>query len=92
MERYWKRHSSSWKQAGADSSVLGFLRAQPVALSFYDHNQLICQKDTMKTAVLASLIATAAAFAPAQKAVTSTALSASNFEDALGAQPPVSNR
>jgi hypothetical protein len=65
------------------------LRAQPVALSFYDHNQLICQKDTMKTAVLASLIATAAAFAPAQKAVTSTALSASNFEDALGAQPPL---
>jgi hypothetical protein len=24
MERYWKRHSSSWKQAGADSSVLDF--------------------------------------------------------------------
>ena len=42
----------------------------------------------MKTAVLASLIASAAAFAPAkQAATTSTSLSA--FEDALGAQPPL---
>lgn len=41
----------------------------------------------MKTAVFASLIASAAAFAPAKQAVTSTSLAA--FEDALGAQPPL---
>jgi hypothetical protein len=42
----------------------------------------------MKTAVIASLIAGAAAFAPAtQKAASSTALKA--FEDELGAQPPL---
>ena len=42
----------------------------------------------MKTAILASVIATAAAFAPAKQAARSTAVSAS-FEDALGAQPPL---
>eukprot|EP00429_Kryptoperidinium_foliaceum_P086446 CAMPEP_0176200600 /NCGR_PEP_ID=MMETSP0121_2-20121125/9142_1 /TAXON_ID=160619 /ORGANISM="Kryptoperidinium foliaceum, Strain CCMP 1326" /LENGTH=198 /DNA_ID=CAMNT_0017539467 /DNA_START=28 /DNA_END=624 /DNA_ORIENTATION=+ len=41
----------------------------------------------MKTAILASLIATAAAFAPAKQATTSTTLKA--FEDELGAQPPL---
>ncbi|KAG7347632.1 chlorophyll A-B binding protein [Nitzschia inconspicua] len=42
----------------------------------------------MKTAVLATLVASAAAFAPAKQASTpSTALNA--FEDALGAQPPL---
>jgi len=41
----------------------------------------------MKTAVFASLIASAAAFAPAKQAMTSTSLAA--FEDALGAQPPL---
>ncbi|KAL7564705.1 hypothetical protein ACA910_010121 [Epithemia clementina (nom. ined.)] len=42
----------------------------------------------MKTAVFASLIAAASAFAPvSQKASSSTALNA--FEDALGAQPPL---
>ena len=41
----------------------------------------------MKTAVLASLIATAAAFAPAKQAAKITSLNA--FEDALGAQPPL---
>ena len=41
----------------------------------------------MKTAVFASLIATAAAFAPAKQAATSTAVKA--FEDELGAQPPL---
>ena len=42
----------------------------------------------MKTAIFASLIATAAAFAPAQqKAASSTAVKA--FEDELGAQPPL---
>jgi hypothetical protein len=41
----------------------------------------------MKTAVLASLIASAAAFAPAKQASTSTALNA--FENALGSQPPL---
>jgi hypothetical protein len=41
----------------------------------------------MKSAVLASLIATAAAFAPAQQSATSTAVKA--FEDELGAQPPL---
>ena len=41
----------------------------------------------MKTAILASLIASAAAFAPAKQAASSTALNA--FEDALGAQKPL---
>ena len=41
----------------------------------------------MKSAILASLIATAAAFAPAQQGASTTSLSA--FEDALGAQPPL---
>jgi len=41
----------------------------------------------MKTAVFASLIASAAAFAPAQQGMTSTSLAA--FEDALGSQPPL---
>ncbi|GAX23975.1 hypothetical protein FisN_26Lu050 [Fistulifera solaris] len=41
----------------------------------------------MKTAVLASLIASAAAFAPAQKTASSSALKA--FEDELGAQAPL---
>ena len=41
----------------------------------------------MKTAVLASLIASAAAFAPAKHASTSTSLKA--FEDELGVQPPL---
>jgi hypothetical protein len=41
----------------------------------------------MKSVIFASLIASAAAFAPAKQAVTSTSLSA--FEDALGSQPPL---
>ena len=38
----------------------------------------------MKTAILASVVASAAAFAPAQQKATSTSLSA--FEDELGVQ------
>jgi len=41
----------------------------------------------MKSAILTTLIASAAAFAPAQQKASSTSLSA--FEDALGAQPPL---
>ena len=41
----------------------------------------------MKTAILATLIASAAAFAPAKQAAKTTSLAA--FEDALGAQPPL---
>eukprot|EP00536_Pseudo-nitzschia_multiseries_P008898 jgi/Psemu1/306127/fgenesh1_kg.236_\ len=41
----------------------------------------------MKSAIFASLVASAAAFAPANKAATSTAIKA--FEDALGSQPPL---
>eukprot|EP00534_Pseudo-nitzschia_fraudulenta_P001961 CAMPEP_0201116824 /NCGR_PEP_ID=MMETSP0850-20130426/985_1 /ASSEMBLY_ACC=CAM_ASM_000622 /TAXON_ID=183588 /ORGANISM="Pseudo-nitzschia fraudulenta, Strain WWA7" /LENGTH=201 /DNA_ID=CAMNT_0047381007 /DNA_START=71 /DNA_END=676 /DNA_ORIENTATION=+ len=41
----------------------------------------------MKSAILATLVASAAAFAPAQQKASSTSLSA--FEDALGAQPPL---
>jgi hypothetical protein len=41
----------------------------------------------MKTAILASLIASAAAFAPAKQASTSTAVKA--FENELGAQEPL---
>jgi Chlorophyll A-B binding protein len=42
----------------------------------------------MKLAILASLISAAAAFAPAQKATTSTSLSMA-FENELGAQKPL---
>ena len=42
----------------------------------------------MKFAVAASLVASAAAFAPAKQASSSSALSMA-FEDALGAQPPL---
>ncbi len=41
----------------------------------------------MKSAIFASLIAAAAAFAPAQQKASSTSLAA--FEDALGSQPPL---
>eukprot|EP00537_Pseudo-nitzschia_pungens_P019764 CAMPEP_0172408138 /NCGR_PEP_ID=MMETSP1061-20121228/75698_1 /TAXON_ID=37318 /ORGANISM="Pseudo-nitzschia pungens, Strain cf. pungens" /LENGTH=190 /DNA_ID=CAMNT_0013144257 /DNA_START=70 /DNA_END=643 /DNA_ORIENTATION=- len=41
----------------------------------------------MKSAIFASLIAAAAAFAPVQQKATSTSLKA--FEDALGSQPPL---
>uniref|UniRef100_A0A7S4ARC6 Plastid light harvesting protein n=1 Tax=Pseudo-nitzschia australis TaxID=44445 RepID=A0A7S4ARC6_9STRA len=41
----------------------------------------------MKSAIFASLIASAAAFAPVQQQASSTALRA--FEDALGSQPPL---
>ena len=41
----------------------------------------------MKTAILASLVASAAAFAPAKQSATSTSLNA--FESELGAQPPL---
>ena len=55
-----------------------------ISSQFVIFNQYI----NMKTAILASLIASAAAFAPAQQASTSSALSMS-FEDALGAQKPL---
>ena len=58
-----------------------------VFAQFFGRSQSI-QHPTMKTAVIASLIASAAAFAPvSQKAASSTALNA--FEDELGAQPPL---
>lgn len=41
----------------------------------------------MKTAILASLVASAVAFAPAKQAARSTAVKA--FEDELGVQPPL---
>lgn len=41
----------------------------------------------MKTVILATLVASAAAFAPAKQAATSSSLKA--FEDELGAQPPL---
>uniref|UniRef100_A0A7S4ARP1 Fucoxanthin-chlorophyll a/c light-harvesting protein n=1 Tax=Pseudo-nitzschia australis TaxID=44445 RepID=A0A7S4ARP1_9STRA len=41
----------------------------------------------MKSAIFASLISTASAFAPVQQTVSSTSLKA--FEDALGSQPPL---
>ena len=42
----------------------------------------------MKSVIAASIIATAAAFAPAQQKASSTALNMA-FEDELGAQPPL---
>jgi len=44
---------------------------------------------TMKSVIAASLLASAAAFAPAKVAQSSVALKAAEFEDALGAQPPL---
>eukprot|EP00584_Thalassiosira_punctigera_P024573 CAMPEP_0172549730 /NCGR_PEP_ID=MMETSP1067-20121228/20629_1 /TAXON_ID=265564 ORGANISM="Thalassiosira punctigera, Strain Tpunct2005C2" /NCGR_SAMPLE_ID=MMETSP1067 /ASSEMBLY_ACC=CAM_ASM_000444 /LENGTH=46 /DNA_ID= /DNA_START= /DNA_END= /DNA_ORIENTATION= len=41
----------------------------------------------MKSAIIAALVGSAAAFAPAPVAKTTTSLSA--FEDELGAQPPL---
>jgi hypothetical protein len=41
----------------------------------------------MKTAILATLVASAAAFAPAKQAARSTAIK--SFDDELGAQPPL---
>merc|ERR1719375_2179297 len=41
----------------------------------------------MKSAIIATLIASAAAFAPVQQKATSTSLAA--FEDELGVQPPL---
>ena len=43
----------------------------------------------MKTTILASLLATAAAFAPAKQAAKTTSVAASDFEDVLGVQPPL---
>ena len=61
------------------------------AVWFGLHNSVVgsvISKSTMKLAVIASLLASAAAFAPAKQAATSsTSLNA--FEDALGAQPPL---
>ena len=51
------------------------------------HNLVNTRIIKMKTAILASLIAAASAFAPAKQASTSTTLKA--FEDELGAQPPL---
>jgi Chlorophyll A-B binding protein len=49
----------------------------------------ICKKiSNMKTAILATLIAAASAFAPAKDATKSTALNMA-FESELGAQPPL---
>jgi hypothetical protein len=43
----------------------------------------------MKSVIIASLVASAVAFAPAKQAATSTTLKASSFENALGAQDPI---
>lgn len=42
----------------------------------------------MKTAILAALVASAAAFAPSQQQATSTSL-AGSYDDALGVQNPL---
>lgn len=46
------------------------------------------RKLTMKTAILASLVASAVAFAPSKQQSASTSLSGS-FDDALGVQKPL---
>ena len=43
----------------------------------------------MKSVIAASLLASAAAFAPAKVAQSSAALKAADFEDALGVQEPL---
>jgi hypothetical protein len=52
-----------------------------------NHNYINNLHIKMKTAILASLVAATAAFAPNQQKAASTSLNA--FEDALGAQPPL---
>ena len=47
------------------------------------------KRDTMKIAVFATLLASAAAFSPVKQAAKTSALSA--FENELGAQEPVSH-
>ena len=59
------------------------LRCQPLPGSHTFLEHLI----TMKTAILASLIAAASAFAPVQQAAKTTALN--SFEAELGAQDPL---
>ena len=44
----------------------------------------------MKSMILASIVASAAAFAPAQQGRTSSAIAASPLADELGAMAPVS--
>lgn len=46
------------------------------------------RKITMKTAILATLVASAAAFAPAKQQASSTSL-AGSYDDALGVQKPL---
>jgi hypothetical protein len=50
-------------------------------------SQILSRRQIMKTAVLATLIASAAAFAPAKQAAKTTSLN--SFEDELGVQPPL---
>jgi len=47
------------------------------------------KKNKMKTAILATLIASAAAFAPSKNAAPSTVATKMAFEEELGAQPPI---
>jgi hypothetical protein len=56
------------------------------AQQFRIHYQI--KFETMKTVILASILAGAAAFAPASQKASSTALK-SAFEDELGVQPPL---
>ena len=63
----------------------GVLDSTPSRILQQTKNKLI----KMKIAILSALVASAAAFAPAQEARTSTQLSA-DFSGQLGAQAPVS--
>ena len=70
-----------------DVSSLLALRLGSPCSHFFEFAYTV-QNQTMKTAVIASLIASAAAFAPAQQKSSSTALDMA-FENELGAQAPL---
>jgi hypothetical protein len=75
---------------GKSFSLLTFThtgKTRVPASHYLSRSQSPFKPTTMKTAVIAALIGSAAAFAPAPVAKTSTALNA--FESELGAQPPL---
>ena len=75
-----------WNKLGRDFVAVPSLTILEFVYPVLHQNK--SKPPTMKTAIIASLIASAAAFAPAQQKSSSTALNMA-FEDALGAQAPL---
>lgn len=82
---------STWLITWLQSKIILVFNSTTVSTpreSLTRHSLLEVKSTTMKFAVLASLLASAAAFAPAKEAAKTTSLAA--FEDELGVQKPVS--